>query len=192
MLCYSNVWFIVKLMHIVNDAWYSAVYKYINVACAKETNEACISAGRLISLGMMGNVIMSIPFSIITVRFMPDIMELLGYEESIVSLSQGYALIAVINHIVSSTSDILASILDLEGYAKFNAVFDFWTSLCDLIVVFIFVLWWQPSLKALGVCHLILDLISTGIFYYLTFKKGCFEGYTRGMFRCSDTSVSDS
>jgi MatE. len=191
MLCYSNVWFIVKLMHIVNDAWYSAVYKYVNVVCAQETDEAYTSAGRLISLGMIGNIVMSIPFSIITVLFMPDIMKLLGYEESIIDLSQGYALIAVINRLVSSTSDILSSILDLEGYAKFNAVFDFWVSLCDLIVVLIFVVWSQPSLKALGVCHLILDLISTGIFYYMTFKKGCFECYTRGIFGCLDISVSD-
>jgi hypothetical protein len=105
MLCYSNVWYIVKLMHIINDAWYSAVYKYVNVVCAQETDKAyTASAGRLISLGMIGNDITLPPipsFSIIiTVLFMPDIMKLCGYDESIVQLSQGYALIVVINRLV--------------------------------------------------------------------------------------------
>lgn len=188
MLCYSNVWFIVKLMHLVNDAWYSAIYKYVNIACAQETDEAYESAGRLISLGMIGNVILSIPFSTLTVHFMPDIMRLLGYEDTVVSLSQGYALIAILNRLISSTSDILGSILDLEGYAKFNAVFDFWTSLCDLAVVLIFVSWFRPSLLALGICHLILDILSTGIFYFLTIRRGCFDGYARGIFACTDIS----
>ena len=190
MLCYSNVWFIIKLLHIVNDAWYSAVYKYVNIACAQETDEAYVAAGRLISLGMLGNMLISVPFSIISVRFMPEIMEMLGYEESIIDLCQGYALIAVINHLLSSTSDILSSLLELEGYAKFNAVFDFWTSLLDILVVLVFAAWLRPNLLALGICHLVLDMVSTGIYYYLSFKKGCFEGYKDGFFSCFDFSVS--
>lgn len=49
-----------------------------------------------------------------TVLFMPDIMKLCGYDVSMVKLSQGHALIAVINRLVSSTSDILSSILDFS------------------------------------------------------------------------------
>jgi len=183
MICYSNVWFIAGMTHIINDAWYSATYKHINIACGLETEEGYLSAAEYIQTGMIGNFLLSIPCSIITVCFMPNIMQVIGYDESVVAISQGYSILVVLSKLLSSSSSILYSVLDIEGYAKFATVFDFWESISNIIAILIFTSAFRPSLVAFGIFQLSLDIGFTALFFYITFtRKGLYEDFEEGLF----------
>ena len=183
MICYSNVWFFVNLTHIINSAWYSAIYKHVNIACGQETDEGYVTAGNYIKIGMAGNFFISIPTAILTVLCMPYMMNLLGYHQSIVDLSQEYSIVVVSSRLLSSTSGILNSVMDMEGRAKFVTIFEFWESLIGIILTLAFVTSIGPSLVTLGVFHLILDIVATGMFFFWVItKRGWYKGYSDGIF----------
>lgn len=190
MICYSHVWYITGMTHILLSAWYSAIYKHLNQACALETVEGYHSAGHLTRIGIVGNFLLSIPISILTVIFMPNMMNLLGYDGAIVVLSQQYAVVVIINYLLSSTSELLYCILDLEGYAKFTAIFEFWESGLGLLCDFVFIVCFSPSLVALGIFHLIFELASTFVYYGIVWSRGWFNGYTGGLMSPIESWVS--
>jgi len=191
MICYSNVWFIASLTHIINDAWYSAIYKHVNIACGQETDEGYVTAGKYIKIGMAGNFFISVPTAILTVLCMPWMMNLLGYHQSIVDLSQQYSIVVVLSRLMSSTSGLLNSIMDMEGRAKFVAIFEFWESLIAIVLTLAFVTSTGPSLLSIGVFHLILDLVATGIFFFWVIeKRGWYVGYSDGIFSPLSSVVS--
>ena len=192
MICYSNVWFIVNLTHLINSAWYNSIYKHVNIACGIETDEGFVTAGKYINLGMAGNVIISIPTAIITVLCVPRIMDLLGYDESIVDLSQGFSVVVVISHLMATTCGILNCVMDMEGRAKFVTVFEFWESLIGIILTLIFVSTSGPSLVTLSLFHLLLDIVATGFFFYwVIVKKGWYDSYSDGIFSPLSSMVSE-
>jgi hypothetical protein len=39
MICYSNVWFIIYTVYLINDVWFETVYKHVNVTAATRTDE---------------------------------------------------------------------------------------------------------------------------------------------------------
>lgn len=96
-------------------------------------------SGTLIKIGMVGNFLLSIPVSILAVICMPGIMTWFGYHESVVDISQSYAAIAVINNLLGTTANLLTFVLDIEGHAKFNAIFEFWEALFSVGLTFLFV-----------------------------------------------------
>ena len=96
-------------------------------------------SGTLIKIGMVGNFFLSIPASILAVICMPGIMAWFGYHNSVVEVSQSYAAVAVINNLLGTTANLLTFVLDIEGHAKFNAIFEFWEALFSVGLTYMFV-----------------------------------------------------
>lgn len=181
MLCYSYVWYITDLTHIPLDAWYNAIYKHMNNACSLETAEGYHSAGHLTCIGIIGTVMLSIPLGLLTVVFMPSAMRLFGYEGAIVILSQEYAMVVVLNNLLTSVSGVMYIILDLEGYAKFTAIFEFWESGASLLAELFFIVVFSPSLLSLGIFHLTLEIASTATYFTIVWRNGWLNGYIGGL-----------
>lgn len=117
-------------------------------------------------------------------------MNWFGYDDEIVDMSRSFAITAAISQLISLSSESLYSLLEIEGYARFNAVYDFWECVVGLVVSFFFLLM-RPSLFALGVFHLILDIVSTVYFFYLTYEKNdMFDSYIDGPSIKLESSVS--
>ncbi len=188
MIVYSHVWYIAEICHMVLSAWYEGIYKHVNYACSLETIDGYHSAGHLTKVGMIGITMLSIPCGIITVVFMPFMMGLLGYDGAIVVAAQQYAIVVVFNYFISSIGSILYCILDLEGYAKFAAIYEFWESVLCITATFIFITVSSPSLFAVGIFHLFFDTISTVFYFYIVYKKGDLDGYIGGFLSSGEGS----
>ncbi len=118
-------------------------------------------------------------------------MSWIGYDEEIVDMSKGFAAVASISQISNNFSSLFSSLLEIEGYAKFNAIYDFWDSLVSILLCFIFIFLFRPSLLALGIFHCLLDVSSAIYYMYLTFeKREMFECYHEGIVAPIDFSVS--
>mmetsp|Transcript_12106 Transcript_12106/g.17668 ORF Transcript_12106/g.17668 Transcript_12106/m.17668 type:complete len:882 (-) Transcript_12106:94-2739(-) len=182
MICYSNVWFIIRIFHVVNDAWYDACYHHVNATIGLETEEGLFLSGTLIKIGMVGNFLLSIPASILAVICMPSIMTWFGYHNSVVDMSQSYAAVAVINNLLGTTANLFTFVLDIEGHAKFNAIFEFWEAFFSVGLTLIFVDIANPNLFQLGIFHLFLDILATAGYLYLTIiRLEWFKGYMSGI-----------
>ena len=122
---------------------------------------------------------------------MPAIMNWFQYDDEIVDMSRSFACTAAISQLISFSSESLYSLLEIEGYARFNAVYDFWECVVGLTLSFFFIFLIRPSLFALGVFHLILDMVSNVYFLYLTYEKNdMFDSYIDGPIIKLESSVS--
>lgn len=102
---------------------------------------------------------------------MPTIMLWCGYDEEVVDICHGYVFLASITQFVSYGLQPLSSLLEIEGYARFNAVYDFWECTIGLVLSYLFILLFTPSLFVLGIFHCAVDILSTILFVYLTYHK---------------------
>ena len=75
---------------MLNCAFYSAIYKRVNMASALETDDGYKTAGKYMKLGIFVNALISIPVTVGTIFCIPLLMTWMGYEDSIVELSRGY------------------------------------------------------------------------------------------------------
>ena len=124
---------------------------------------------------------------------MPYIMSYIGYNGEIVEMSRSFAAVASISQIVDYCSGTFSSLLEVEGYARFNAIYDFWESTLGLLICYIFIVYAKPNLFALGLFHGFLDIISTLYYLYLTYeKRGLFESYLQGFIAPVRSWVSNS
>ena len=181
LLAYSNVWFMIYLAFVINDAWYNALYKHVNISAALETADGYTAAGRYIKIGMIGNIIIAIPLSVVGVLCMPLILEKMGYDASIAEISQYYTIVAVLNNVFDTTTGIVDCVLDIEGHAKWGAIFDFWDTIFSTVATYFFIVYVSPSLLELGILHFGLSILSTIIYFKMTGRKGWFEKYRAGM-----------
>ena len=182
LICYSNVWFVINTVYLINDPWYDTVYKHVNVAAASGTEEGYRSGGLYLKIGVIGNFILALPLSIVSVVYMPTILRWIGYDESIVEISQSYALVAAVNNFFESTTGLIDCVLDIEGHAKFTALYEFWESIICTFVDILFVRIYQPTLWELGLFHLAADVVSTTIYFIITgYYKRWFECYREGL-----------
>ena len=183
MLCYSGVWFVIYLAFVVNDAWYNAIYKHVNVSAALETKEGYAVAGKYIQIGVVGNFLISLPLSVLSVIYMPTIIRWLGYDEAVAEISQGYAAITLANNLIDTTAAIIDCVLDIDGHGKYTAVFELWDTIFSGVLVFGFVREYHPNLLELGVFHFVLDIVATMIYFLITWKrKKWFDSYSEGLF----------
>ena len=113
---------------------------------------------------------------------MRAILTWIGYDPSRAAISQSYAIIAVANNMFDSAMGLIDCILDIEGHAKFTAVFEFWDSLASTGLAFYFVKTCRPSLWQLGLFHLASDVITTAIYFIMTgYFKCWFSEYREGL-----------
>lgn len=81
-----------------------------------------------------------------------------------------------------SCGDLFSSLLEIEGYAKFNAIFDFWESVVGLLLCFIFIILFSPSLFALTLFNCFFSTTTTAYYMYMTLeKRGMFNSYIQGI-----------
>ena len=191
MLVYSGVWFVVYLAFVANDAWYNAIYKHVNISAALDSKEGYAVAGRYIQIGVVGNFLISLPLSILALIYMPSIFRWIGYAEAVAEISQGYAAIAFANNLFDSTSSIIDCVLDIEGHAKFTAIFQFWNTIFGTLMAFAFVHQYRPSLFQLGVFNFVLDIVATIVYFlYSSAWKKWFGSYAEGLFTPIRSMVS--
>ena len=183
MLCYSNVWFIIYLAFVVNDAWYNVIYKHVNVSAALGTKEGYEVGGRYIQIGVIGNILLSIPLSVLAIIYIPDICRWIGYDEEVAEISRAYTIVAVGSNMISTTSTVIDAVLDIEGHAKHGAVYDFWSTILSTIGVFLFVIKFEPTLLELGVFNLTTEIIFAVHYFWLCGdRKGWFVAYYEGLY----------
>ena len=118
-------------------------------------------------------------------------MSWIGYDEETIDIARSYAIVASISQMIENCASPFSALLEIEGYAKFNAIYDFWDSIITIVLCFFFMFLFQPSLLALGLFHCFLDITSTVYYMYLTYEKhGMFESYHEGMIAQIGISVS--
>ena len=190
MLCYSNVWFIIYIAFVVNDAWYGVIYKHVNISAALYTIQGYEAGGRYIQIGVIGNILLSIPLSVLAIIYIPDICRWIGYDEEVAGISRAYTIVAVASNMVSTTSTIVDAVLDIEGHAKYGAVYDFWSTILSTTGVFFFITKFEPTLFELGVFHLTTEIvIGMHYFWICGGRRGWFVPYYEGLYAPVKTMV---
>jgi len=137
------------------------------------------------------NLIFSIPVCIGLVFCMGTIMKWFGYGEKIVGLTQNYTIIASATKIISTNTQYVSIIPDLDGHADFDAIYGLFDSIADIAMAVFVIPILKPSLVELGLIHLAQDILSLIIYYLITWTwKGWYAKYKGGMF--AKLSASDS
>lgn len=182
MICYSYVWFILEAAFILSSALYNSLYKHVNNSIATETEEGYFKAGKYIRIGIIVNFVLSVPISIGMVFGMGSVFRLYGFGDQMVRLCHKYTIVAVIHNFTSTTSSFITLTTDIDGYADFNAKYSFIDTLVDIgLSVFVIPIF-RPTLLQLGLIHYAHDIISTAVYYYLTwYKYGWFDLYKEGI-----------
>jgi hypothetical protein len=118
-------------------------------------------------------------------------MKWIGYDNKIVEMSQSFAAVASVAQIIEYCASTFTSLLEIEGYARFNAIFDFWDATIGLSVSAVFIIFYEPTLLELGLLSLLIDVISTLYYMNLTYKKRkMFDYYKQGLIAPIESSVS--
>lgn len=183
MLCYSYVWFIIYLAFVVNDAWYGVIYKHVNISAALYTKEGYEAGGRYIQIGVIGNIILSIPLSVLAIIYIPDVCRWIGYDEDVAAISRSYTIVVVASNLLSTTSSIIDSILDIEGHAKYGAKYDFWSTIFNTSGIFFFMSMYEPTLLELGLFNLLMEIvIGVHYFWICGCRKEWFVAYYEGLY----------
>jgi len=178
MICYSYVWFVIDAVFIYSSALSSSLYKHVNNAIATETEDGCFKAGIYIRVCIIINLIISIPLSVGVVYFMEAIMSFYGYDGAIME----YTIIAVVHNFLSTTSGFITITTAIDGYANFNAKFAFFDSIADIALSAYVIPYYKPTLVQFGLIFFASDMLSTAIYYYLTwYRWGWYDNYKVGM-----------
>jgi len=182
MICYSYVWFIIDAAFLFSTALYNSMYKHVSNAIAPDTDEGYFKAGKYIRISIIINLILSIPISVAVIFGMGSIFRMYGFEEQMVQLCSSYTIIAIIHHLTTSISDYIASIIEIEGHADFNAKYSFFDSLVEIALSFFVIPVLKPSLIQLGIVHYTHAVLSSAFYYYLTwYKYGIYDPYVEGL-----------
>ena len=181
------------MAHILSNSLYGSLYKHVNNAAASGTPEGYHQAGQYIRIGLILNTIMTIPVSIILIFFMHDFIGLFGYGERVTNLAQGYTIIAVFKKFIETSSSFITMIMDIEDRADFDAMYDFVDHGVDAILLFVVIPLMKPSLVQFGLLQLSHDIISTIVYYCITWIwYGWFSKYKGGIFSPASFKVSFS
>lgn len=182
MIAYSYVWFIIDAAFMYPCALYNSLYKHVNNAIAQETDEGYTKAGKYMKFCMIINFIISIPLSIAVYFAMGPIMRFYGFGEGMVDMCQGYTIISLVHNLFSYTSSFITITTDIDGYADFNAKYSFFDTLVDIALSAFVIPLCSPTLIQLGLIHLAHDVLSTALYYYLTwYKWGWYDPYKPGL-----------
>jgi hypothetical protein len=181
MICYTWVWYIIELFHFGSSALFNAIYLHVNNAISLETDEGHFLAGKYLQLAVVGNILICIPASILVVMATSPIMTMVGYGPKVIVTCQKYAVIACLSNLWESTSNMLTIVLDIDGHAKYNAIFDFWDEVFGVVSTLAIVPIFTPSLATLGCIFFIQDIAMTLVFVYLTHTRNrWYDRYIEG------------
>ena len=181
MICYTWVWYIVQIFHFGSSALFNAIYLHVNNATSLETDEGNFLAGKYLQLAVVGNILISVPASLLVLIGTGPIMAMVGYGPNVIAVCQKYAVIACLSNLLESTSNMMTIVLDIDGHAKYNAIFDFWDEILGTVTTIIVVPIFTPSLPTLGIIYFIQDFAMVILFGYLTHtRNGWFEPYLGG------------
>jgi len=179
LICYSTVWFILDVFNIISGGLYGSCYKHVNNSIA---NEHYFLTGEYIQLSILLNLAISIPATLAAIYFMENIFEFYGYGEDVTSMATSYAAIASLSHIMESCLGFLSIVLEIDGHAKFNAVYGFWESVISVVAESVFIITCKPSLFYLGVFHFVEALLMHLVYcYYVYIRKKWLNPYIDGL-----------
>jgi len=179
MICYSTVGFILGCFNMFCSGIYGSCYKHVNNAVADGSNHL---AGQYIQISMALYTIISAPCSLIAVIYMPKIMIFYGYADGVVDMCQSYAAVAAFQYVVLGSLGMIGSMLDIDGHAKFNAVWGLWECIVSVVCTVIVITVFRPSLLGLGIFHLVEGFIMNALYIYIAYtRKGWLDPYIDGM-----------
>ena len=183
MICYTWVWYIIELFHIGSSALFNSIYIHVNNAVALENDEGHFLAGKYLHLAMVGNILISIPASILVVMATSPILVMVGYGPKVIATCRKYAAISCLSNLFESTANMATIVLDIDGHAKYNAIFDFWDEIIGTLTTLFIVPIFTPSLSTLGCIFFIQDFAMTLLFFYLTHTRNrWYDRYMEGFF----------
>lgn len=171
MICFSSVGYIMEVTHFMNLAWYRGVHEEVGKAYGLDSEQRFFEIGKLAQAGIVGNTILSIPFSIVAIFCTPSLMTWMGFAESIVNLSKTYTIVAVISELVLSTKKFLSVILYLDHNYKSLTSYKFMEALIGVLITFIVSAHFRPNLIVLQIVLLLSDIIFELGFFHFAFKK---------------------
>lgn len=179
MITYSNVWFIIGFFNLVSGGIYGSCYKHVNNAIADGSSHL---VGEYIQISIILNTLISVPACIAAVCFMETIMAYYGYVDAVVNMSASYATVASISYILEGNLGMACTVLDIDGHAKFNAVWGLWESLGSILFSLFVIIAFEPTLLQLGIIHVVEGIIENAVYIYVVYsKKGWMDAYIGGM-----------
>jgi len=188
MICYSTVGFVLGCFNMLCSGIYGSCYKHVNNACADDRRWL---AGEYIQISMVLNTIVTVPSSIVAVVLMPTIMTYYGYADAVVDMSQSYAAVAALHTVLEGAIGMVGTSLDIDGHAKFNAVWGLWESLVSVIATVVIISTLRPSLLGLGIYHLVESAIMHVAYIYIAYyRKGWLDEYAGGI--CSRSAMKNT
>lgn len=182
MICYTYVWFIIDAAFMLPSALYSSAYKHVNNAIASDTEEGYFKAGRYIRISVIINTLLSIPISFALIFGIGYVLKMYGFGDEMVQLSFNFTIISVIHQVTSTISELIHMTIDIDGYADFNAKYTFFDAVFDICLACFVIPFLRPSLFQLGLIHYAHEILSSILYYYLTwYRWGWYDYYKEGM-----------
>merc|ERR1711937_1118178 len=102
---------------------------------------------------------------------MPNFFDFYGYGDYVFQAGLSYSYLALIGVILEDNLGILSSMLEIDGHAKFNAVYGFWETVFCLFFETAFIIIIRPTLFGLGLFGLVESLAMHGVYCYIVYYK---------------------
>ena len=134
--------------------------------------------------------IISVPSSLIAVIYMPKIMGFYGYADGVIDMCQSYAAVAAFHYVSLGSIGMINSLLDIDGHAKFNAVWGLWECVVSVVSTVIVITVFRPSLLGLGIFYFVEECFMNLVYIYFVYnKRGWLDPYIDGMLSGSAMKV---
>ena len=163
-------------------------YKHVNNSIADENYNL---AGEYLQISIIINMLISVPASIAAVMCMESIMGYYGYNDEVIDMTLSYAVVAALDYVMEGKLDILGTVLDIDGHAKFNAVYGLWESLINIALTITVIVQFRPTLFVLAIYHFAQGLIMNAVYCYIVYYRyGWLNKYLDGIISHSAIQVS--
>ena len=169
MIAYITIEFLLSVLQLLSYGVYDACYKLANIAISSGNEDR---AGKIAKVSICLSILTSLPALIVSIFWMKDLLLLFGYGQFVCHIGPKYAIMSSLMSLMDSSSSIISALVDLNGGANFNSVYDFWDSVINLVLTFVAVAFLQQSLFGLGILWLVIDVASAVVYVCTVGRKG--------------------
>ena len=177
MIAYITIELLLSMLQLLSYGVYDACYKLANIAISSE-NEG--RAGEIAKVSICLSILTSLPALIVSIFWMEDPLLLFGYGRFICDVGPKYAIMSSLMSLMDSSSSIISALVDLNGGANFNSVYDFWDSIISLVLTFVAVAFLQQSLFGLGILWLVIEVASAVVYVCTLGRQGFLKPFFEG------------
>ena len=177
MIAYITIEFLLSMLKILSYGVYDACYKLANIAISSGNEDR---AGEIAKVSICLSILTSLPALIVSIFWMEDLLLLFGYGRFICHIGPKYATMSSLMSLINSSSSIISALVDLNGKASFNSVYDFWESVISLALTFVAVAFLQLSLFGLGILWLVIDVVSAVVYVCTVGRQGFLKPFFEG------------